>query len=39
MWGDVLEEDLYDPNTPFYDIELNKKLTEQREAKMKYMLE
>ena len=19
MWGDVLEEDLYDDNTPFYD--------------------
>jgi len=28
MWGDVLEEDLYDPNTPFYDEEMNKKLTE-----------
>jgi len=27
MWGDVLEEDLYDPNTPFYDDEINKKLT------------
>lgn len=21
MWGEVLEEDLYDPNTPFYEHE------------------
>ena len=34
MWGEVLEEDLYDPNTPFYDDHLNKKLAEQREARV-----
>jgi len=22
MWGEVLEEDLYDENTPFYDEDL-----------------
>lgn len=39
MWGEVLEEDLYDPNTPFYDAELNQKLKEQREARIQHMLE
>jgi len=39
MWGEVLEEDLYDANTPFYDDDLNKKLTQQREANIQYMLE
>jgi len=27
MWGEVLEEDLYDNSTPFYDNELAKKET------------
>lgn len=28
MWGEILEEDLYDENTPFYDEDLV--LKEQR---------
>jgi hypothetical protein len=30
MWGDVLEEDLYDENTPFYDDELAMKELQER---------
>ena len=30
MWGEVLEEDLYDNSTPFYDNELAKKETQMR---------
>ena len=33
MWGDVLEEDLYDESTPFYDHELA--LLEKRERRKK----
>jgi len=31
MWGEVLEEDLYDENTPFYDDELAMKEAIARE--------
>ena len=33
MWGEVLEEDLYDKNTPFYDHEGN--MAERKDRKNK----
>ncbi len=39
MWGEELADEMDEKNTPFYDEEMTKKLTEQREAKMAYMLE
>ena len=37
MWGEVLEEDLYDENTPFYDEELVLKEQKARLQKLKDM--
>jgi hypothetical protein len=37
MWGEVLEEDLYDENTPFYDDELAMKEAIAREQKLAIM--
>lgn len=37
MWGEVLEEDLYDENTPFYDDELAMKEAIARQEKMEAM--
>ena len=34
MWGEVLEEDLYDENTPFYDDELAIKEQLARQEKL-----
>ena len=34
MWGEVLEEDLYDDSTPFYDHELVIKEKRAREDKL-----
>jgi hypothetical protein len=30
MWGEVLEEDLYDDSVPFYDNELAQRETQMR---------
>jgi hypothetical protein len=37
MWGEILEEDLYDKDTPFYDEELVKIEAEARKNKLKEM--
>ena len=34
MWGEVLEEDLYDDSIPFYDNELAKRETQMRQKKL-----
>lgn len=34
MWGEVLEEDLYDSNTPFYDDELARREMVARQKKL-----
>ena len=34
MWGEVLEEDLYDDSIPFYDNELAKRETQMRKKKL-----
>lgn len=34
MWGDILEEDLYDDSIPFYDEYLAKREAEYRRNKM-----
>jgi len=39
MWGEVLEEDLYDDNTPFYNHEEAQYELEKRKAKVRLMLE
>ena len=36
MWGEILEEDLYDENTPFYDEDL---VLKEQEARLKKMQE
>lgn len=39
MWGEVLEEDLYDNSQPFYDHELQMSLQQQREKRIQELLE
>ena len=34
MWGEDLEEDLYDDSIPFYDNELAKRETQMRQKKL-----
>jgi hypothetical protein len=37
MWGEILEEDLYDSNTPFYDDELAMKEAVARHQQLEAM--
>ena len=39
MWGEVMEEDLYDHNTPFYNHDEALKELMERKAKVRAMLE
>lgn len=39
MWGEVLEEDLYDDSQPFYDHEDAMNQTKRREQQIKNLLE
>lgn len=34
MWGDILEEDLYDDSQPFYDEDIARRESEYRKNKM-----
>ena len=38
MWGEVLEEDLYDSSIPFYDHEIQMNETYARKAKEAQMI-
>lgn len=39
MWGEVLEEDLYDNSQPFYNHDEAVKELEKRKARIRHMLE